>query len=162
MFGLGLSSVLPTLQPSILPVSVLIDLINCIHSSLQRIVCTVLCGITSPSHRMPGPMTTTSNLAHPLLWRVRADADADSTVTEGPPGDPAQLDKSDEKTIWSWLLYIEVQILVLVEERAEAVCLLLATGCRAWRCSGVGWGSTWGTDFSGDVDDGGHFSREAV
>ena len=42
---------------------------------------------------------------------VSAGADADDT--EGPPGEPAQLDESDEKTIRSWLLYTEAR-------RAEA------------------------------------------
>lgn len=42
---------------------------------------------------------------------VSAGADADDTV--GPPGEPAQLDESDEKTIRSWLLYTEAR-------RAEA------------------------------------------
>lgn len=42
---------------------------------------------------------------------VSAGADADGT--EGPPGEPAQLDESDEKTIRSWLLYTEAR-------RAEA------------------------------------------
>ena len=38
---------------------------------------------------------------------VSAGADADDTV--GPPGEPAQLDESDEKTIRAWLLYTEAQ-----------------------------------------------------
>jgi hypothetical protein len=38
---------------------------------------------------------------------VSAGADADDTV--GPPGEPAQLDESDEKTIRSWLLYTEAR-----------------------------------------------------
>ena len=42
---------------------------------------------------------------------VSAGADADDT--EGPPGEPAQLDESDEKTIRTWLLYTEAR-------RAEA------------------------------------------
>ncbi|KAH9032870.1 hypothetical protein EDB85DRAFT_1163821 [Lactarius pseudohatsudake] len=42
---------------------------------------------------------------------VSAGADADGT--EGPPGEPAQLDESDEKTIRSWLVYTEAR-------RAEA------------------------------------------
>jgi len=42
---------------------------------------------------------------------VSAGADADET--EGPPGEPAQLDESDEKTIRTWLLYTEAR-------RAEA------------------------------------------
>ncbi|KAI0294292.1 hypothetical protein B0F90DRAFT_1758040 [Multifurca ochricompacta] len=42
---------------------------------------------------------------------VSAGADADGT--EGPPGEPAQLDESDEKTIRMWLLYTEAR-------RAEA------------------------------------------
>jgi hypothetical protein len=42
---------------------------------------------------------------------VSIEADADET--ERPPGEPAQLNKSDKKTIWTWLLYTKVQ-------RAEA------------------------------------------
>jgi hypothetical protein len=42
---------------------------------------------------------------------VSAGADADGT--EGPPGEPAQLAESDEKTVRSWLLYTEAR-------RAEA------------------------------------------
>jgi hypothetical protein len=34
---------------------------------------------------------------------------ADAEEMEGPPGKPAQLDESDEKLIWTWLLYTKVQ-----------------------------------------------------
>jgi len=36
-------------------------------------------------------------------------AGADAEETEGPPGEPAQLDESDEKTIRTWLLYTEAR-----------------------------------------------------
>jgi len=45
--------------------------------------------------------------------RGGVSAGADDDGTEGPPGEPAQLDESDEKTIRSWLLYTEAR-------RAEA------------------------------------------
>ncbi|KAI9437061.1 hypothetical protein BJY52DRAFT_627670 [Lactarius psammicola] len=45
--------------------------------------------------------------------RGGVSAGADTDGTEGPPGEPAQLDESDEKTIRSWLLYTEAR-------RAEA------------------------------------------
>jgi len=43
----------------------------------------------------------------------RGGVSAGADETEGPPGEPAQLDESDEKTIRSWLLYTEAR-------RAEA------------------------------------------
>jgi len=45
--------------------------------------------------------------------RGGVSAGADANDTEGPPGEPAQLGESDEKTIRSWLLYTEAR-------RAEA------------------------------------------
>ena len=36
-------------------------------------------------------------------------AGADAEETEGPPGEHAQLDESDEKTIRTWLLYTEAR-----------------------------------------------------
>jgi len=45
--------------------------------------------------------------------RGGVSAGADANETEGPPAEPAQLDESDEKTIRTWLLFIEAR-------RAEA------------------------------------------
>ncbi len=41
--------------------------------------------------------------------RGGVSAGADAEEAEGPPGEPAQLDESDEKTIRSWLLYTEAR-----------------------------------------------------
>ena len=41
--------------------------------------------------------------------RGGVSAGADAEETEGPPGEPAQLDESDEKTIRTWLLYTEAR-----------------------------------------------------
>ena len=41
--------------------------------------------------------------------RGGVSAGVDAEVTEGPPGEPAQLDDSDEKTIRTWLLYTEAR-----------------------------------------------------
>ena len=41
--------------------------------------------------------------------RGGVSAGADAEETEGPPGEPAQLDESDEKTIRTWLLFTEAR-----------------------------------------------------
>ena len=41
--------------------------------------------------------------------RGGVSAGADAGETEGPPGEPAQLDESDEKTIRTWLLFTEAR-----------------------------------------------------
>jgi hypothetical protein len=41
--------------------------------------------------------------------RGGVSAGADAEETEGPPGEPTQLDESDEKTIRTWLLYTEAR-----------------------------------------------------
>jgi hypothetical protein len=41
--------------------------------------------------------------------RGGVSAGADVEETEGPPGEPTQLDESDEKTIRTWLLYTEAR-----------------------------------------------------
>ena len=74
--------------------------------------------------------------AHPLKLAdfdkqggISVGADADDTI--GPPGEPAQLDESDEKTIWVWLLYTEVQsakarhVRKLEKERGRELQMLL-------------------------------------
>jgi hypothetical protein len=41
--------------------------------------------------------------------RGGVSAGADAEETQGPPGEPAQLDESDEKTVRTWLLYTEAR-----------------------------------------------------